>query len=47
MDVKGAKALSERLAKSSRNGDLPAVKAVASADNSDRASEAADATAKR
>jgi hypothetical protein len=46
MDVKGAKALSERLAESSRNGDLPALKAVASADNSDRASEVADTTAK-
>ena len=46
MDVKGAKALSERLAESSRNGDLAAVKAVASGDNSDRASEVADTTAK-
>lgn len=44
MDVKGAKALSERLAESSRNCDLPAVKVLASADNSDRASDAADAT---
>lgn len=46
MDVKGAKALSERLAESSRHDDLPAVKVVASADNSDRASDAADTTAK-
>jgi hypothetical protein len=46
MDVKGAKALSERLAQGSHNGDLPAVKAVASGDTSDRASEVANATAK-
>ena len=46
MDVKGARALSERLAEGSRNSDVPAVKAVASADNSDRASEVADTTPK-
>jgi hypothetical protein len=46
MDVKGAKALSERLAEASRNGDLPPVKAVASRDNSDRASEVANTTPK-
>ena len=46
MDVKGAKALSERLAESSRNADLLAVKAVAPADNSDRATEVTDTTPK-
>ncbi len=41
MDVKGAKALSERLAEATRNVDPPPSKAVASADNSDGASEVA------
>ncbi len=46
MDVKGAKALSERLAEATRNVDLPPKKAEASGDNSDRTSEVADTTAK-
>jgi len=46
MDVKGAKALSERLAEAARNVDLPPSKAVDSGDTSDRASEVDAATAK-
>jgi hypothetical protein len=46
MDVKGAKALSERLAEASRKVDLPPSKAVNSVDTSDSASEDADTTAK-
>ena len=47
MDVKGAKALSERLAEAARNVDRPpASKAVDSEDTSDRASAVADITAK-
>ena len=45
MDVKGAKALSERLAEAARNVDPSAAKAVDSGDN-DRGSEVADTTAK-
>jgi hypothetical protein len=46
MDVKGAKALSERLAEAARNVDLPSPsRAVDSGDTSDRASEVADTTA--
>jgi hypothetical protein len=47
MDVKGAKALSERLAEAARNVDPPPAKAVDPGDTSDRASEVADTTAKR
>ena len=46
MDVKGAKALAERLAEAARNVDPPPSKAVNSGDTSDRASEVAAATAK-
>jgi hypothetical protein len=46
MDVKGAKALSERLAEAARNVDPPPSKAVDSGDTSDRASEVAATTAK-
>jgi hypothetical protein len=46
MDVKGAKALSERLADASRNVDLPPSKAVNSVAAADSASEDADTTAK-
>jgi hypothetical protein len=46
MDVKGAKALSERLAEAARNVDRPPSKAVGSGDTSDRASEVAATTAK-
>ena len=46
MDVKGAKALSERLAEAARNVDLPPSKAVDSGDTSDRASGVAATTAK-
>ena len=46
MDVKGAKALSERLAEAARNVDLPPSKAVDSVDTSDSASEVADTTSK-
>ncbi len=46
MDVKGARALSERLAEATRNVDPPPSKAAASGDNSDRASEVADTTSK-
>jgi hypothetical protein len=46
MDVKGAKALSERLAEASRHVDLPPSKAVNSVDTSDSASQDADTTAK-
>ena len=45
MDVKGAKALSERLAEAARNVDLPPSKAVDSVDTSASASEVADTTA--
>ena len=41
MDVKGAKALSERLAEA-RDVDPPPLKPVDSADHSDRASEVGD-----
>jgi hypothetical protein len=44
MDVKGANALSKRLAEAARNVDLPLSKAVDSVDTSD-ASEVADTTA--
>ena len=46
MDVKGAKALSERLAEAARNVDPLPSKAVDSEDTSDRAPEIADTTAK-
>lgn len=46
MDVKGAKALSERLAEAARNVDLPPSKAVDPVHTSDSASEVADTTAK-
>jgi hypothetical protein len=46
MDVKGAKALSERLAEAARNVDPPPAKAVDSGDTPDRVSEVADTTAK-
>ena len=46
MDVKGAKALSERLAEAARNVDSPPSKAVDSADTSDGKPEVADTTAK-
>jgi hypothetical protein len=42
MDVKGAKALSERLAEAARNVDLTPSKAVDSVDTSDSGSEVAD-----
>ena len=42
MDVKGAKALSERLAEAARDVDPPPLKPVDSADHSDRASEVGD-----
>ena len=43
MDVKGAKALSERLAEAARDVDPPTPeKAVDSVDHADRASEVAD-----
>jgi len=45
MDVKGAKALSERLAEAARNVDPLPAKAVGSGDN-ERGSEVADAAAK-
>ena len=45
MDVKGAKALSERLAEPARNVDPPPAKAVDSGDT-DRGSEVADTAAK-
>jgi hypothetical protein len=45
MDVKGAKALSERLAEAARNVDFPPSKAVDSVDTSDSGSEVADTTA--
>jgi hypothetical protein len=45
MDVKGAKALSERLAEAACNPDPPSAKAVGSGDT-DRASEVADTAAK-
>jgi hypothetical protein len=45
MDVKGAKALSERLAEAAHNVDLPS-KAVDSEDTSDRASDVDATTAK-
>ena len=45
MDVKGAKALSERLAEAARNVNPPPAKAVDSGDN-DRGSEVADTAAK-
>ena len=41
MDVKGAKALSERLAEAARNVDPPPAKAVGS-EGTDRGSEVAD-----
>jgi hypothetical protein len=47
MDVKGAKALSERLAEAARNVDSPPSKAVVSVDTSDRESAVADTTAER
>lgn len=46
MDVKGAKALSDRLAEATRNVDRPPSKAVDPGDTSERASEVADTTAK-
>jgi hypothetical protein len=46
MDVKGAKALSERLAEAARNVDPPASKAVNSGDTSDGGSEVDAATVK-
>lgn len=46
MDVKGAKALSDRLAEAARNVDPPPAKAVESGDTSDKASQVAAATAK-
>lgn len=46
MDVKGAKALAERLADAARNVDPPPLKAVDSGDSSDTASDGAAATAK-
>ena len=45
MDVKGAKALSERLAEAARNVDPPPAKAVGSEDTV-RGSEVADTAAK-
>lgn len=45
MDVKGAKALAERLAEATRSADPPPSKADSEA-NADRASEGAAATAK-
>ena len=45
MDVKGAKALSERLAEAARNVDPPPAKAVGS-EGTDRGSEVAATTAK-
>lgn len=45
MDVKGAKALSERLAEAARNVDLPQSKAVDSVVTSDSRSEVTDTTA--
>jgi hypothetical protein len=46
MDVKGAKALSERLAEAARNVDLPPSKAVDSVDTSDSAADVSDTGAK-
>jgi hypothetical protein len=46
MDVKGAKALSERLAEAASNVDARLSKAADSGDTSDKASEVADPTAK-
>lgn len=45
MDVKGAKALSDRLAEAAGNVDPPPSKAVESGDTSERASEVAATTA--
>jgi hypothetical protein len=45
MDVKGAKALSERLAEAARNVDSPPAKAVDSG-GADRGSEVAETAAK-
>ena len=45
MDVKGAKALSERLAEAARNVDLTPAKSVGSGET-DRGSEVADTAAK-
>jgi hypothetical protein len=45
MDVKGAMALSERLAEAARNVDPPPAKAMGSEDT-DRGSEVADTAAK-
>ena len=45
MDVKGARALSERLAEAARNVDPPAAKAVVSGDT-DRGSDVADTRTK-
>ena len=42
MDVKGAKALSERLAEAARNVDPPPAQAVGSEDTTDREYEVAD-----
>lgn len=42
MDVKGAKALSERLAEASRSVDLPPSKAVNSVDTSDPSADACE-----